>query len=140
MDATFIYRSDRVSAIAPAPTPSSINGRQLAYRLQKLNSAKRALLARDLECGAVHLQNLTRPQAATLTRVSVSYVNTVQRASLEERKRLACGLLTLSALHNKHRRQPVSDADVERIVIKIGADRVMSALDRITAPVLVAAQ
>jgi hypothetical protein len=139
MDAS-IYRTIRAGAIAPASDPDKISGRQFAHRLTKLNTTERALVAYGLECGAVHLQNLTRPQAAMLTRVSVSYVNTIQRASPAELELLACGWLQLSELHNKHRHQPATDADVEQVVLKLGPNRVMSALDRITAPVLDAAE
>ncbi len=123
---------------AIAPTVYNFDGRHLSRRLKKLDIAKRALLARDLERGVVRLQNLTRAQAVAIARVPSSYVGTVQHASADERKLLACGSLTLSALH--HRRRPVSDADVERIVVKIGCDRIWRALDKITSPTLVAAE
>ena len=122
-----------------APTAPSIDGRQLSRRLKKLSPEKRALLAHDLERGA-RLENLTRAQAAAMTKVAPSYIATVDRASAEERKQLGYGWLTLSWLHNAHRRRPVTDADVERIVKKIGADRIMRALDKITSPVLEAAE
>jgi hypothetical protein len=64
----------------------------------------------------------------------LSYLNTIRKASDDERKRLACGRLSLSSLHNAHRRRPVSDADVEAMVKKIGPDRIWRALDRLTSP------
>jgi hypothetical protein len=115
-----------------APFAASIDGRQLSRRLKNLSPAKRALLALDLERGGLH--HSTRPQSAKLAQVSRSYIATVSRASDEERKRLANGCTSLSSIHNQYRRRPVTDADVERIVKKIGVSRVFAALDKLTAP------
>ena len=131
-----LYRPNSDGAIAP--TVYNFDGRYLSRRLKKLDIAKRALLARDLERGVVHLKNLTRAQAVAIARVPSSYVGTVQHASDEDLGRLACGSLTMSALH--HRRRPVTDADVERIVKKIGVSRVFAVIDRLTAPVLQTAE
>ncbi|MGY3125004.1 hypothetical protein ACVWXQ_008941 [Bradyrhizobium sp. S3.14.4] len=125
------------SAGATAPTAHQYDGRKLS-RLRNLSAEKRALLAFDLQHGA-RLYNLTRAQAAAVAKVAPSYIGTVATASDEERQRLAYGWTSLSAIHNRHRR-PATDADIERIVKKIGPDRVMRALDRITAPELAAAE
>jgi hypothetical protein len=119
------------------PTANNIDGRQLSRRLKKLSTAKRALLAHDLEHGA-HLHNLTRAQAAAVTLIAPSYIGTVDRASAEERNRLACGWVTLSSLHR--RRRPLTDSEVQCIVRKIGVDRIWRILDALTSPVLEAAE
>jgi hypothetical protein len=122
------------SAIPVAPI---INGRELAHRLRLLSPAKRALLAHDLQHGSLY--NLTRPQAAAVARVSISYVASLRHISADERERLQCGAITLSALHNKYRR-PLSDADVERVVKRIGVGRVFAVIDKLTAPMMQAAE
>jgi len=115
-----------------APIAPSIDGRQLNWRLKRLSPARRALIAHALEHGSLHLQNPTRKQAAALARVSTCYVGALNRASFEERRALEQGRLSLSAL--QHRRRPVTDADVEKIVKKIGVGRVFAVIDRLTAP------
>ena len=99
------------------------------HRLESRSAEARALFALELMAGAARP---TAAQAAAAVRMSVSYVNTARRATVLQRHDLAHGRLKLSALH--HRRRPVTDADVERIVIGIGPDRIMSVLDKITAP------
>ena len=47
--------------------------------------------------------------------------------------------ITLSDLHN-HRHQPPTDAEVETVVLKLGLARVLDALDRLTAPMMQAAE
>ena len=110
-----------------------VDGRELSRRLRKLTPAERAILAFDLQCGS--LIRPTPSQAAAVTKASIRYVNTISRATAEERELLECGRLSVSALHSKYRR-PVTDADIERFVVKIGLDRVWRALDRVTAPEL----
>ncbi|MCK1447752.1 hypothetical protein IVB34_34440 [Bradyrhizobium sp. 2] len=131
-----LYSPKRGSTIAP--TANQYDGRQLCRRLRKLSPAERALLAHDLEQGSI--SNLTGPQCAALAQVSLSYLNSVRRASAEERERLALGCVSLSCLHNQYRHRTATDADVERIVVKIGPDRVMRALDAITRPMAEAAE
>ena len=67
-------------------------------------------------------------------------VNTIGAATAEERELLERGRLTLSDLHNKHRRCSVTDEDVVRILFDLGPDRVYRALDTITAPTRVAVE
>ena len=47
-----------------------VDGRKLTRRLTGFDAGRRALLALDLERGAVCLFNLTRSQAALIARVS----------------------------------------------------------------------
>ena len=115
--------------------PIIVSGRQFSRRLKKLNAGQRALTAYGLNVGELQLSSYTKPLSAAMARVSVSYLNTVAHASDAERQLLACGCLALSELHNKYRR-PVTDADVERLIVEIGPDRIMSALDKITQPMM----
>jgi hypothetical protein len=118
--------------------PEHIDGRRLGRRLKKLSITRRAMLACDLECG-VPVQNFTAGQASMLAKVPACYVRALRRASDEERRALERGSLSLSAL--QHRPRPITDAELERVVVKVGPDRVMRVLDKLTAPVpLVAAE
>ncbi len=74
-----------------------------------------------------------------MARVSISYVASLRHISTDERERLACGAITLSTLHNKYRRR-LSDADVERVIKKIGVGRVFAAIDKLTEPMMQAAE
>ena len=108
-----------------------LNGHKLSRRVQRgLSPTFRALLAYQLESGGVCVHHLTRKQALALARASSGYVSTVARLSPQERDQLGKGILSLSALHNR----PPTDADVDRIVTKLGPTRVMAALDRLTRP------
>ncbi|MCP1765149.1 hypothetical protein [Bradyrhizobium japonicum] len=123
---------DATSGGATAPTVLSIEGRKLSRRVSKLDAANRALLAHSLERGSLHLLNPTRKQAAALARVSACYVGALNRASSDERRALEQGALSLSAL--QHRRRPMTDDDVERVVKRFGISRIFAVIDRLTAP------
>jgi hypothetical protein len=108
-----------------------ISGRSLARRLKKgLGPTHSALLCFAMEHGEVLLRDLTRRQAMALTRASAGYVATVGRLTPQERDLLALGKLSLSAVHNR----PPTDADVDRVVAKLGAERARAALARLTKP------
>jgi hypothetical protein len=107
-----------------------INGRKLSRRLKKgLSPAFRALLAHDLETGAVRLHDLTRRQACRLMQVSAGYVATVARTDPENRKKIESGQLPLAVLH-----KAPTDRQLDRLIARIGPDRFMAALDRYTRP------
>jgi len=50
-----------------------------------------------------------------------------------ERTQLARGQLSLARLH-KRRRHIATDDEIDRVVAELGAERVLAALDRATAP------
>jgi hypothetical protein len=116
------------------PQPSvvkDINGRRLQRRLRKgLSPVHRALLAIELESGGACLHHLSRRQAKRLTGANQRHVTSLRQASAEQREQVKRGQLALSSLPNK----PPSDASLDRLVVKAGADRVMAALDRYTRP------
>ena len=107
----------------------TIDGRRLAKRLKGTTADTRALLAHGMTTEGARL---TQAQAAALARVSQAYVSAASRASPEQREAIKHGGLSLSTLHNK--RQEPTDAKLDRLVAKYGADRVMAALDRATMP------
>jgi hypothetical protein len=112
----------------------TVDGRRLAKQLKGTTADFRALLAHELVTGETRLCRLSQAQAAKLTCVSRGYVSTVSRASPGQREDIECGLLSVTALHNKP-----TDAQLDRFVARYGADRVMAALDRATAPSATAA-
>ena len=110
-----------------------IDGHRLSRRLQRgLSATFRALIAYELESGGAKLHHLTRKQSVTLVGANSGYVGTVSRLTPHEREQVANGILSLAAIHN----QPPTDVDIDRIVTRIGLDRVMAALDRLTRPIV----
>ena len=107
-----------------------IDARKLR-KLRKLSPAERALAAANLVTGATTLGNIPPAFGAELLDVSVGYVETVRKATPEERVHLVWGITTLSALHNRRRHQPPNDAAIERFLIKLGPERVAKVLTRI---------
>lgn len=137
-------QSSNLTSPAPSFTPAregekpnhpaqTITGRRF-NRLLKLGSpADRALLAYDLARGEMQILPPTRAQAAGLARIASGYIGTVARLSADERVRLARGELSLTRLHHD-RQHRVTDAEVDRVVARYGAEAILAALDRLTAP------
>jgi hypothetical protein len=121
----------------PAIPIRDVNGRKLDRRLkQGLSDAHRALLALDLENGTACLHHLTRRQAKRLMGANQRIVASLRRASAEEQEKFKRGLLSLGEL----RARVPSDAAIDKLIAKLGPERVLMALDRITRPTLVAAE
>jgi ethanolamine ammonia-lyase large subunit len=117
-----------------------INLHKLNRKVRRgLSPTHAALLAYELETGTLRLYGLPRHEACRHTHASASYVATIARATAEERAALKRGEIALGQLHNKPKAPP-SDAEVDRIIAKIGPDRIMAALDRYTQPHLMAAE
>jgi hypothetical protein len=108
-----------------------ISGRKLSRRRKGFSPSHRALLALDIETGKARVINHTRKQARALTGASVGYTNTAAKLTPDQRQKVERGQLSLAAFHNKH--QP-TDAALLQYIEKVGADRVMAALDRYTEP------
>jgi hypothetical protein len=108
-----------------------ISGRRLNRLIRWASATDRALLAYELEQGAIQVLRPTRTQAATLTRASSGYIGAIARLSADERTQLARGWFSLSRAHNRRRN---TDAEIDRIVAAFGAEAIMAALDRATAP------
>jgi hypothetical protein len=122
----------------PRPGVKEIVGRKLAGRIRRLSPTFRALLAHEMESGRVIVHALSRKQAVQLTGASVGYVNTIHRLSDEQRELLKRGALSLSKLHSSHK--SLTDAEIDHLVIKLGPERIMRALDRYTQPQRFAAE
>ena len=83
----------------------------------------------------------SKPQPAILPDDAPAdwWVELQNRLSAEEREQLARGLISLLSLHN-YRRDPPTDAEIDRLVAEIGAERILAALDRYTQPGLFPAE
>ena len=101
-----------------------------AFRARSPSPTQLALLAHALSTGMTRVERFTSKQARLLTGASFGYTNTVAHLSDRERDALRGGFLSLSECHNR----PPTDAAVDRIVAKLGAERVLDALDRLTRP------
>jgi hypothetical protein len=118
-----------------AQTPNGfkiIIGRRLARRLKDISADFKALLGHEMVTGEVVLRQLTQAQASALLSVSRPYISAVNQASPEERELIKRKRLSISTLYSKHRAP--TDTALDKLVMKIGADRVMAALDRATNP------
>jgi hypothetical protein len=101
---------------------------------------RRAIVA----AGMVREHNWTQRQAAGLCCVNAGYVGLVQRLNEADQYKLIRGELTLARLWKDYRRRLAerkakrlaepTDGDIDATVAKLGVDRVMSSLDRLTAP------
>jgi hypothetical protein len=125
----------RVQCVGPDSVPvKDVNLHKLNRRKRRgLSPTHAALLAHELETGMVWLHHLPRRQACLLTGASIGYVTTIANATPEERAAIKRGELALGKLHNKPK-QPLADAEIDRLVETIGADRILAAIDRWTAP------
>ena len=123
---------DTRNEVFEAPRKIKTNGHGRLYERKPaptLSTERRAMAALELVEGPARWP---ARQAAALVGISATYLSTARHASAEERQALERGWLTLSWIHNKRRRAP-TDAAVERAVKRLGPDRVLRALDRMTA-------
>ena len=92
-------------------------------------ATQRAIRAFKLTLGIV---TATRREAIRAAGASFGYVNTFTNATDIERDRVRSGTLSLSRLHNS--KHGISDREVDRLVARVGADKILAALDRYTSP------
>ena len=105
-------------------------GRQLADIARHATPGQRAVLSHMLRTGKIALTNCTFVQALALSRASWAYA--VAAHGLDDHERQLVWFeraLITDFLH----RTP-SDADIDRVIARLGQDRVWAALDRATAP------
>ena len=109
-----------------------VNGRKLANAIKAgtLKPDFAAWLAYRLQIGEVLLHHLTARQARQVTGATCADLAAERR---KNRRVNGNGCRVL------YRRNP-SDTDIDTIVARLGADRVLAALDRITTPTLSAAE
>jgi predicted xylose isomerase-like sugar epimerase len=110
-------------------------GRDLAYQLRNTTAAQRAAIA--AEDGDRHLLILkpTNAQRASVFKVSTRSLAVARALPSAERELVKRGLRRL--VEPQDRKAAVrTDADVERLIVEIGPERVMSLLDKITQPMM----
>lgn len=121
----------------PSSVPSEVvqvlSGRDLDCVVQASTPTKRALLAADIEAGRVIIERPTARQARVLARANFPYASAARRLSPMERVAARIGRLNLAA--KARERRPISDAKLDKLISEIGDERMMAALDRLTAPV-----
>ena len=125
----FVNTSPRL-ADAPNHSVRAMTRRRLGKILREASATDRALLAYTLVHGAVQLVRPTRVQVAALTKASLGYIDTITHLSEDARLRVAKGQLSLSHLY--HRQKP-TDAALDHVVERYGAEALWRALDRATA-------
>ena len=77
-----------------------VEGRRLARQLSKMSSARKALLAHEIETGTVSISKLSRRQTSRLLKVATGYIATVSRISNADRERLKHNPYLMTAWHN----------------------------------------
>ena len=103
---------------------ASIEGLEFALDLRGKTPGQRAALAAKLVRGELVLDGLTQGQAAAITSSTKPSVSAACRATRADRQWLEAGQLGLGAL----RRQPPTDVEIERVIRRLGPERVWRAL------------
>jgi hypothetical protein len=104
----------------PPTTVKKISGRLLAQKLRRgeIKPEHRARLAEDWRTGRLHVTAPTSAQSRRFMGATVADVAAERRLAREQRRRDG----------------RLNDADVDRIVERVGADKVLAAIDRLTRP------
>jgi hypothetical protein len=119
---------------AVKPQPRLIDGVKLQLKLPTLSATFRALLGHELQSGAVAITHYSPRQSAMVTESPMALIRAVGKATPLELFAMQ-GVLDIEAAHrqqlaNKRR----TDAVVDKILVEIGLDRVLAALERLTRP------
>jgi len=109
-----------------------VNGRKLdkALKAGTVQPGFAAWLAYRMQSGAVFLHHLTAQQACALTGATCADL------AAERRKHRSANGNGRRVLY----RRAATDNDIDAVVTKLGTEKVLAALDRITRPSLVAAE
>jgi hypothetical protein len=130
-EATMSLYSNGQPPPTSAAVPKIVVGKKLSRRRKGISPSHRALLARDLETGRARLcAPLTRKQSLAVTGASNGYTARAAGLTPEERVQVEAGSLSLSSVHNR----PPTDAQIDRLIARVGADRIMKGIDRYTSP------
>jgi hypothetical protein len=128
-------------------TPSSatesktLSGRELLRLRNHLPPRRLALVAGDLIVGRRYLIKPTTAQAAWLAGISCASACAGKAVVFgQPHLRSAVEYGQISLVEAANRTRVLTDAAVDRIVAKLGAERVLAALDRITRPTAAAAE
>lgn len=125
------------------PRPAVHNGRDLSYGLRSKSAAQRAVLAAEDGDGPLYIFRPTNAQRAKLFKVSPQTLAAARALPPVERDKVKRGLRRLIEPKDPVKaavRMIGTDADVVRILVELGPDRVYHALEEITRPMSEAAE
>jgi hypothetical protein len=114
-----------------APAIRVVSGRKLAHELKGASAAAAALASADAQTGRLVITPLPPRWANRMFGANPRLSKAARELVPLERAAVRRGQLDLT--------RPVSDAAIDKVVAKLGPDRVLAALDRITKPVVMAA-
>ena len=128
---------DRVSTfffeiLQEPPAIKVVTGREFNQLLRSLDAAGKAVITADLAAGRLVIANPTLEQARGLTGASRGYAHTATTLSPTQRQAVRSGHIKLVDIHLRH--PSLSDAGIDRLVRRLGPDRLWSAIDRLTSP------
>ena len=131
----------KLNLLSYLPMPRLVDGFKLT-KPPPLSPTRLALLAWDLHHGEVSSSGLPRRKAARLLGVPERDLCLIENATELEYAALRRGNFTIEALREQHRQQcqHPSDAEIDKLVERIGVGKMLDALDRATAPTRVAAE
>lgn len=111
-----------------------LSGKVLARNLRKTSPAMRAILVAPLTNGTA-IGVLTKAQAARLGRVSAKTMAIVAGASADQLEALWSDRLSLNAVRKANAKpRGLTDSEVDDFINRVDPNRVLAALDRLTAP------
>jgi hypothetical protein len=127
---------DRVSTlfseVLQDPPANVVTGRAFNRLLRSLDAGGKAVVAADLAAGRLVIANPTLEQARGLAGASRGYTHTASTLSPTQRQAVRYGHIKLVDIHLRH--PSLSDAGIDRLVRRLGPDRLWSAIDRLTSP------
>jgi hypothetical protein len=122
-------------------------------RRKRWGSYMGTLSQRAIAAAELVREGWSQKEAAATCCVNAGYVSLVRRLTPEDRVQLAHNKVTLAELYRAYRHRLAerraqrpfewkspADENIDRLIAKFGADRVMAALDRATQPERAAAE
>jgi hypothetical protein len=131
-----------------APPVKLLAGTALKRIKATANATMRAAVAHELYVGEAQVVCPTRRQCCAITGSSIGYLGAFARATSEERSALAMGKGTLHALSRRKPVKPPIEGEILELIAKVGLKAVievagpaavLTVIDAITSPVVVAA-
>jgi hypothetical protein len=123
--------------------------RHAVRQVRRRRNSYRASIERRaaMAAGMIKESGWSIRQAAGAFCVNAAYLGLARQLNDDDRLKLARGELKLSALWRNYRQRlaesracEAADARLDRLIARYGADRIMAALDRVTAPQRIAAE
>ena len=105
-----------------------LSGRAFAQLMRHATPGGKALLAGDWAAGRILVERPSRPQVHRATGVATHHVALAAKIPPAQRRALDLEAVSLKVLHP---RKP-SDAELDKLVAKLGLARIWDSLDRLT--------